>query len=65
MQKSEKCDKRQFAHSVTEETEQAARQNNMKKPYRITRTLSRRKNTNACNPVKNKNGNEEDWAPSA
>ncbi|PVD27209.1 hypothetical protein C0Q70_12363 [Pomacea canaliculata] len=56
MKKNARGDKRQFAHRMAEETDEAAAQNNTKKIYEITRILSGKKSTNASKPVLNKNG---------
>ena len=55
VKRSARGDKRRFIHDMTEEAEMAAKQNNMKRLYEITRTLSG-KNANPSKPVKDKNG---------
>ena len=55
VKKSARQDKRQFIHNLTEEAEIAAKQNNMKRVYEITRALSG-KSFNPSKPVKDKNG---------
>ena len=56
VKRSARDDKRKFIHDMTEEAEVAARQNNMKRVYEITRTLSGKNNTTS-KPVKDKNNN--------
>lgn len=46
-------DRRQFFYDMTEEVETAARQNNVKKLYEISRTLSG-KNVNTTTPMREK-----------
>lgn len=55
VKKSARRDKRLFVHNLTEEAEAAARVNNMKRVYEITRTLSG-KSFNTNQPVKDKTG---------
>lgn len=52
---SARNDKKHFIHDLTEETETAAGQQNMKRLCEITRVLSG-KNSNPTKPVKDKNG---------
>lgn len=52
---SARWDKRQFVYTMTEEAETAAKENNMKRVYEITRTLSG-KIFNPSKPFKDKNG---------
>ncbi|XP_059176529.1 uncharacterized protein LOC131956122 [Physella acuta] len=56
VRKSAKKDKRQYIQEMTEDTETAAGQGNMKRLYEVTRTLSG-KNINPNKPVKDKVGN--------
>nr|KAG5690574.1 hypothetical protein BaRGS_009236 [Batillaria attramentaria] len=55
VKRSARNDKRNFINDLTEETETAAGQRNMKRLYEITRTLSG-KNNNPTRPVKDRNG---------
>ncbi|XP_065941348.1 craniofacial development protein 2-like [Magallana gigas] len=55
VKKNARKDRRQFVHDMTEETETSARQNNMKRLYEISRTLSG-KNVNTNTPVRDKQG---------
>ena len=55
VKKSAREDKRKLIQNMAEEAEQAAGQNNMKRLYEITRTLSG-KNANHNKPIRDKNG---------